>query len=68
MSQLSQDVGLLELASNVFLSILPLELIEIDDFADQLLPSRDIVGQADGSFCPLTETAFSDLIPVRKQL
>jgi hypothetical protein len=68
MSQLSQYVGLLELASNVFLSILSLNLIEIDDFADQLLPSRDFVGQADGSFCPLAETAFSDLVPVRKQL
>lgn len=68
MSQLTQDVGLLELAPDVFLGISSLNLVEIDNLAHQLLPGRCLVRQADGSFCPLTETAFSDLVPVRKQL
>jgi hypothetical protein len=62
MSQLAQDVGLLELAADVLLSVLSLDLVEVYQLADQLFSRLDIVCEADGSFSSLAETAICDAV------
>lgn len=62
MSQLAQDVGLLKLAADVLLSVLSLDLVEVDQLADQLFSRLDIVCKADGSFSSLAKTAICDTV------
>jgi hypothetical protein len=62
MSQLAQNVGLLKLSADVLLRVLSLDLVEVDQLADQLFSRLNIVCEADGSFSSLAETAICDAV------
>ena len=68
MPQLAQDIGLLELAANVFLSILSLDLVKVDQLANQLFSSLNIFCQTDDAFRPMAEAMISNAILAGKQL
>jgi hypothetical protein len=68
MVELSQNVRLLEFASYIILGILPMDLIKVDQLADQLLSCLNVVGEAYGCFCSATEAVISHLILAGKQL
>jgi hypothetical protein len=68
MSQLAQDVGFLKLAADVLLRILSLNLVEINQLANQLLLRLDVVCEADDCFRSLAKTMVTDAILACKQL
>jgi hypothetical protein len=68
MLQLSQDIRFLKLASDVVLSVFPTDLVQVDQLANQLLSSFNVIGKAYDSLCPLTETMIGYPILTGKQL